>query len=225
VFDLGATIGLAVTAAVLVGIAIPIFQRRDVGSGLFSWGRHAGPPVRVASRNLLLRRPFVITTYGIVRGFLGLDPADVPPGEERYAATLDGADRYGRPLSLAELAAGGVFGLLVTGSAAVSVTGVRFGKGHGYFDLEWAMLSELGLIDGRTEVVAVVHDCQVVEEPLPAQPHDVVVDRIVTPTRTVDVDHPPRAPGRIRWDALKGGELKDLGMVAELEALLRPDPT
>jgi len=58
VFDLGATIGLAVTAAVLVGIAIPIFQRRDVGSGLFSWGRHAGPPVRVASRNLLLRRPF-----------------------------------------------------------------------------------------------------------------------------------------------------------------------
>jgi len=176
-------------------------------------------------RLLLLRRPFVITTYGIVRGFLALDPADVPPGEERYAATLDGADRYGRPLSLAELKTGGVFGLLVTGSAAVSVTGVRFGKGHGYFDLEWAMLSELGLVDGRTEVVAVVHDCQVVEEPLPAQPHDVVVDRIVTPTRTVDVDHPPRAPGRIRWDALKGGELKDLGVVAELEALLRPDPT
>ena len=142
----------------------------------------------------------------------------MPPGEERYAATLDGADRYGHPLSLAELAAGGVFGLLVTGSAAVSVTGVRFGKGHGYFDLEWAMLSELGLIDGRTEVVALVHDCQVVEEPLPAQPHDVVVDRIVTPTRTVDVDHPPRPPGRIRWDALRGGELKDLGVVAQLEA-------
>jgi 5-formyltetrahydrofolate cyclo-ligase len=70
----------------------------------------------------------------------------------------------------------------------------------------------------------VVHDCQVVEEPLPAQPHDVVVDRIVTPTRTVDVDHPPRPPGRIRWDALKGGELKELGVVAQLEALLRPDP-
>src|SRR3954447_58926 len=51
-------------------------------------------------RLLLLRQPFVITTYGIVRGFLAVDPADVPPGEERYAATLDGADRYGRPLSL-----------------------------------------------------------------------------------------------------------------------------
>src|SRR3954471_7906292 len=176
-------------------------------------------------RRRLLRRPFVITTYGIVRGFLALDPAAVPPGDERDAATLDGTDRYGRPLSLAELKTGGVFGLLVTGSAAVSVTGVRFGKGHGYFDLEWAILSEFGLVDGRTKIVAVVHDCQVVEEPLPAQPHDVVVDRIVTPTWTVDIDRPPRAPGRIRWDALKGGELKDLGVVAELGALLRPDPT
>jgi ABC-2 type transport system permease protein len=68
-FDLGATIGLAVAAAVLIGVAIPIFQRRDIGIGLFSWGRHTGPPVRVASRNFLLRWPY---TEGLWEQRVGL---------------------------------------------------------------------------------------------------------------------------------------------------------
>lgn len=41
--------------------------------------------------------------------------------------------------------------------------GMRFGKGHGYFDLEFAMLSEIGLVDASSEVVDVVHDCQYVD--------------------------------------------------------------
>lgn len=175
-------------------------------------------------RALLEGRAFVMTTYGIVRGFLELSPEAVPPGEERYAATLDGADRYGRFMSLAELKAGPPFGLLVTGSAAVSRNGVRFGKGHGYFDLEWAMLSELGLVDAATVVVDICHDCQVVAEDLPAKPHDVIVDRIVTGTRTLAVDHGGRPAGRIRWDALEPGELAGLEVVAELRALLQPTP-
>ena len=83
-----------------------------------------------------------MTTYGIVRGFLYLDPADVPPAERRYAATLDGMDRYATPVSLREIGELGPVSLLVTGGSAVSRNGVRFGKGHGYFDLEFAMLSE-----------------------------------------------------------------------------------
>jgi ABC-2 type transport system permease protein len=57
-FDLGATLGLGVAAAALAAVAIPIFQRRDIGSGLISFGRHAHQAVRVASRNPLLRWPF-----------------------------------------------------------------------------------------------------------------------------------------------------------------------
>lgn len=178
----------------------------------------------VRHRLLLAGQPLVLTTYGIARGFLTLDPNDIPPGEERYAATLDGADRYGRPLSMAALRGGPPFGVLITGSAAVSANGVRFGKGHGYFDLEWAILSELGLTDDATRIIAVVHDCQVVDTPLPAQPHDVVVDAIVTPTRTVDVrrDHKlgERPPGKLRWSELQTSELADLAVIAELKTLL-----
>jgi ABC-2 type transport system permease protein len=68
-FDLGATIGLAVVGAALTGASIPIFQRRDVGSGLLTWGRRTTSAVRVASRNVLLRLPF---TEGLWEQRVGL---------------------------------------------------------------------------------------------------------------------------------------------------------
>ncbi|MEI8105376.1 MAG: 5-formyltetrahydrofolate cyclo-ligase [Actinomycetes bacterium] len=168
--------------------------------------------------------PFVMTTYGIVRGFLALDPTDVPADGVLHAATLDGFDRYARPLTLAELADGPAFGLLATGGSAVSRNGVRFGKGHGYFDFEYAVLSELGLLDASTQVADVVHDCQYVDDVLDAEAHDVPVDWIVTPTRTLRVDGPPRPPGRVHWDLVPGTEFDDLEITAELRARAHPRP-
>jgi ABC-2 type transport system permease protein len=68
-FDLGATLGLAVAAAALLSVAVPIFLRRDIGRGLFSWGGHTGAPVRVASRSPMLRQPF---TEGLWEQRIGL---------------------------------------------------------------------------------------------------------------------------------------------------------
>lgn len=164
------------------------------------------------------RRSFVMTTYGIVRGFMVLDAATVPVEDARYAATLDGFDRYARPVSLAELAAGPPIGLCVTGGSAVSRNGVRFGKGHGYFDFEFAVLSELGLVGPGTPIVDVIHDCQYVDEDLPPKPHDVAVDLIVTPTRTLAVDAPARPPARVHWELIDGTEFEHLEVTAELRA-------
>lgn len=68
-FDVGATLGLAVASAALMGAGIRIFQRRDIGSGLFTWGRRTAAAVRVASRNVLLRVPF---TEGLWEQRVGL---------------------------------------------------------------------------------------------------------------------------------------------------------
>ncbi len=163
-------------------------------------------------------RTILMTTYGIGRGFLQLDPHVVPAHERRYAATLDGMDRYARPVSLAELRGGPTLKLLVTGGSAVSANGVRFGKGHGYFDLEWAMLSEIGRVDDNSEVVDVVHDCQVVEQRLQGEDHDVPVDWIVTPTRTVRVSEPGRRIGHVRWDMLADSPLATIPPILELAA-------
>lgn len=157
----------------------------------------------------------LVTTYGIRRGFLLLDPATVPAEERSYAATLDGLDRYAAPVRLADLEGRPPLRLLVTGGSAVSRNGIRFGKGHGYFDLEWAMLSEVGLVDDRSEVVDMVHDCQVVDEDLAGEDHDVAVDWIVTPTATRHVPQ-HRGPGHVRWHLLPGTEHEHLPPIEEL---------
>jgi 5-formyltetrahydrofolate cyclo-ligase len=51
-------------------------------------------------------------------------------------------EHFGRPIALAELPALGKFDVMVTGASAVSTNGVRFGKGHGFFDLEWGMFTD-----------------------------------------------------------------------------------
>jgi 5-formyltetrahydrofolate cyclo-ligase len=164
-------------------------------------------------------KPFVMTTYGIRRGFLAVDPNDVPKAERSYAATLDGMDRYGRPIGLTDLRQASRIGLLITGGSAVNLSGHRMGKGHGYFDLEWALLSEIGAVDESSEIADVVHDCQVVDVDVAAAAHDVPVDWIITPTRGIRVNRPGRVPGRIDWDLIHGSDLEGIPPVRELAAL------
>ena len=160
----------------------------------------------------------LVTTYGIRRGFYELRAEWVPPGQAAYAATLDGLDRLGRPVTLAKLRGGRPLALLITGGSAVSRNGVRFGKGHGYFDIEWGMLSEIGLTDAATQVVDIVHDCQYVDEVLQGELHDVAVDWVITATRTIAVPDPQRAPGKVHWDLLPGTEHEHLPPIEELRA-------
>lgn len=161
-------------------------------------------------------KTLLVTTYGIRRGFLQLDAEVVPPAEVSYAATLDGLDAYATPVSLAELRDGPGLALMITGGSAVSRNGIRFGKGHGYFDLEWAMLSEIGLTDEHTVIVDIVHDEQYVDEHLEGEAHDVPVDWIVTNERSIPVARPGREPGRVFWDLIPGSEHEFLPPIVEL---------
>lgn len=163
-------------------------------------------------------KTLLVTTYGIRRGFLQLDPGKVPADEVSYAATLDGLDAYARPVTLDELSGGPLLPLLVTGGSAVSRNGIRFGKGHGYFDLEWAMLSEIGLTGPQSVVIDIVHDEQYVDEHLDGEDHDVPVDWIVTNLRTIAVPHPNRQPGTVRWEMIPGTEHEFLPPIVELRA-------
>jgi 5-formyltetrahydrofolate cyclo-ligase len=165
-------------------------------------------------------KPFVMSTYGIARGFLYLDPARVAFADHRWAATLDGMDRAAQPMTLHEVAALGAFDVLVTGASAISTSGIRFGKGHGYFDLEWAMFSEMGCLAANPVVIAAGHDCQVVEIDLAGSEFDTRVDLIVTPTRTIEVPaHQGHQPGRVVWERLKPGMEARIPPLQELRAL------
>lgn len=80
----------------------------------------------------------LMTTYGIRRGFWLLDPAIIDASVLKYASTLDGMERVGKHVSVADIGAMELcVGFMVTGTGAINYEGIRFGKGHGFFDLEW----------------------------------------------------------------------------------------
>jgi 5-formyltetrahydrofolate cyclo-ligase len=158
----------------------------------------------------------VVATYAMRRGFVLLDPADPPAPRRELAATLDAMERFGRYLSLPDLRAMGRIDAVVTGAAAVSKEGVHFGKGHGFLDLEWALLREIGLAEQETPVVVSIHDCQVVPERVPHAPYDVIADIIVTPTTLIRCQPAlPKPPG-IFWDRIPPEMLESDTYFAEL---------
>ena len=92
---------------------------------------------------------------------LGRPPAQ-PDGEARGAESLKEAD------------------LIVIPALAASADGTRLGQGGGWYDR--ALVHRCP----GTPVVAVIFDDEVLEAGvIPAEPHDVPIDAIVTPTRTI----------------------------------------
>nr|WP_306268382.1 5-formyltetrahydrofolate cyclo-ligase [Pararhizobium sp. IMCC3301] len=164
-------------------------------------------------------KTFVMSTYGIYRGFILLEPDMVPKGAALYASWLDGMEHFGRPTTLDEIARRGRFDLMVTGASAVSVNGVRFGKGHGFFDLEWGMFTDLGLVDETTPVIAVVHDVQLVEDQLQPSETDILVDKIATPTQLYTVERRAKRPSGVKWPLLDPKQIEQTPPLQELQRI------
>ena len=113
--------------------------------------------------------------------FLELDPAQLTDYDA--ATTVSGIGEHG--VQVGPDAMPGI-DLVVSGSVAVTEAGDRIGKGEGFSDIEWAVLRELDLVGERTPVATTVHELQVVDEAWPVAPHDVPLDLVVTPERTVE---------------------------------------
>jgi len=164
-------------------------------------------------------RPFVVSTYNIRRGFLLLEAGALAPDLAFAAAWLDGIEHFARPVTLREICEFERFAFLATGASAVTTDGLRFGKGHGFFDLEWGMFSDVGLVGDAIPVFAVVHDVQVVDDRLPPSATDIAVDFIATPSRLISVERQHRRPRGIRWELLAHDEIAGNPPLAELARL------
>ena len=171
-------------------------------------------------RTLLAGKRILLTTYSIKLGFWLLDPARIPADRYLYAATLDGMERHGMPMSLADIRDTlPRLDYMVTGTGAINEQGVRFGKGHGFFDAEWGMLYRIGKINTSTPAAALVHDCQVLSETLYPEVFDTVADVIFTPTRTIEVSNPHKPTCGIVWDLLDPHMLATIPPLQELQAM------
>jgi len=148
------------------------------------------------------------------RPFLLLDPARIPV-VPRKAASIKGAGQYGVPVAIDEMPH---VDLVVCGTVATSLEGTRIGKGGGFSDLEFGLLTEAGLVDAETAIATTVHPLQVVgDEPLPETAHDFRVDMIVTPDDVRRPGHPSRPPG-ILWDHLDPDKIAAIPALQALAA-------
>ncbi len=150
------------------------------------------------------KKIILITNYGITRGVFLLRPEWVPSGKEELASTLDGIQRFWQHRTLKQLKEEIEYiDLLVSGASAITPSGIRFGKGHGYFDLEWAMFYTKGMVDESSVVVAVGHDCQVVDVDVRVQAHDTAIDYIITPSRVMETRQEfPKPTQGVLWAVL-----------------------
>jgi 5-formyltetrahydrofolate cyclo-ligase len=136
--------------------------------------------------------------------FIELDPKRLKCSTY-VASSIKGAAKYGRPVNLDEVKK---IDLIVCGSVAVNRKGARVGKGGGYSDLEFALLTEEKKIDRKTPIITSVHPLQIVNEPIPMTKHDIPLGAIVTPDEIIEIEsHLPRPQG-IYWKMLPSEKIE-----------------
>jgi 5-formyltetrahydrofolate cyclo-ligase len=145
------------------------------------------------------------------RPFLELDPDSLEDYDA--ATTVSGIGEHGRQVGPEAMPG---IDLVVSGSVAVNEAGDRVGKGEGFSDIEWGVLRELGLVGERTPVATTVHELQVVDEAWPVDPHDVPLDLVVTPERTVETGAAGKPLG-IDRDVLADERIEELPVLEQFE--------
>ncbi len=159
----------------------------------------------------------LMATPRLREGFLLLDPKKIPKSKYREASTIRGAFKYGAKLkTINELETIGKVEFVVEGSVAIDTEGRRIGKGAGYGDLEFGILTEIGLMDVGVPIATTVHDIQVLEPPLPQDPWDVPLSMAFTPTRSFRFK-PLKRPRGILWDLLDPKKLEKIPLLKELK--------
>ena len=131
----------------------------------------------------------------------------IPPGNFRTKLDEAAERAYVEALLKAEV------DLVVMGSVAVTRDGRRLGKGHGYADLEYALLRELG--NRAVPLATTVHPLQVVDA-FPVEAHDTPLTLIATPQELIVVKRRRRAPRGIDWRRLPREALEKMPVLAEL---------
>ncbi|XP_038053058.1 methenyltetrahydrofolate synthase domain-containing protein-like [Patiria miniata] len=163
------------------------------------------------------RKTLLVPTPRLRSGlFNRIVPPPNPNKEDlRKCSTSQGVKQFSLPVGLDSKM---TVDIVIIGSVAVSRKGFRIGKGEGYADMEFAMMSTMGAVDQNTVVVTTVHDCQVMDD-IPDHligSHDLTVDYILTPTETIRCDCDRPKPSGIVWSKLNAEKFSQIPILKTL---------
>jgi 5-formyltetrahydrofolate cyclo-ligase len=142
--------------------------------------------------------------------FIELDPNKLQCSAY-VASSIKGAAKFGRLVGLKDV---GPIDLIICGSVAVNRKGARVGKGGGYSDLEFALLTEEKRIGRRTPIVTTVHPLQIIKEAIPMTAHDIPLTAIVTPKEIVVIESAWPRPKGICWEMLPAEKLAEIPVLS-----------
>lgn len=150
--------------------------------------------------------------------FIELDPKKLKCSPF-VASSIKGAGKYGRPVTLNEVKR---IDLVVCGSVAVNRQGARVGKGGGYSDLEFALLTEEKKINPKTPIVTSVHPLQMIDDEIPMTEHDIPLSAIVTPKEVIETKPSFPRPKGIYWLMLPREKIDDIPVLKAKRRLRNP---
>jgi 5-formyltetrahydrofolate cyclo-ligase len=134
----------------------------------------------------------------------------IPPELYRKASMSTHFKAHAMPVPLSDLPR---IDAIVVGSVAVMRSGKRCGKGHGYADLEHAMLMALG--QPPVPVASTVHPRQLVNG-FPSEAHDLTLQLIATPDELIEVSGSSPCSPSLDWDLLDEDDLAAMPLLQEL---------
>ncbi|KNG44746.1 5-formyltetrahydrofolate cyclo-ligase [Stemphylium lycopersici] len=173
----------------------------------------------------------LVATYRLRRGFILLHPGRIDSARYEVAASLDGMEKpgIGRPVTLAQMRDEGLrVDICVTGGLVFNVQGVTIWEGENLFEVQWALLRDIGAIPTPedTPVVAVAHECQVVDEVrigmetmTPARQGEVQADFVITPEATFEVNGARKPVGGIDFENVDQDALQNIPPLQELRGI------
>jgi 5-formyltetrahydrofolate cyclo-ligase len=154
----------------------------------------------------------LVATYNLRRGFVLLHPERINESKYGLAACLDAMEKpgIGRAMTLAQMRDEGLkIDMCAIGGLVFNAQGVTIWEGHNLFEVQWAMLQDMKVLQPKAQVVAVVHACQVVDESQLGvetfrsdKAGEVQCDFIVTPEGIIEVEGATKPLGSIDFDVV-----------------------
>ena len=171
----------------------------------------------------------LVATYRLRRGFVLLHPGRISETKYEMAACLDGMEKpgIGRAVSLSQMQDECLkVDMCAIGGLVFNAQGVTIWEGHNLFEVQWAMLQDLKVLQPNTPVVAVAHACQVVDEAqlgvekvTPTTSGEVQSDFVVTPDALYEVAGAVKPTGALDFDTVDPEGIQNIPPLQELRGI------